>query len=127
VALWISSSNRSFTSNFTTESTRARRALTRAASTSSGIDVDAHAVRAVFSGGGDDDRAIAGAQVIDGVVLGNAGEFEHGVHDDIRCANKGGVRRTLLFGLAVLGGGARDDNQGGGQLMESHVNLPFVG
>src|SRR5450432_2459128 len=87
-----------------------------------GIDVDAHSARAVILGGGDDDAPVAAAEVIDDVAPGNAGEPEHAVDDGIRAANVGdiGTMPGLVF---LLGRGAGDDKQGGGELTESHNGL----
>ena len=57
-----------------------------------GIDVDARAPGAKSLGGGDDDPAIPGPEVVQHVALADAGDREHGCHHLVRGGDIGNFR-----------------------------------
>ena len=94
VASLMSVVNRSWLRNFTLSVTPAVFRVLVGLADAHRIDVDADAARAVGLRRGDRNAAVAGAEVVDDVVLGHLGQLEHRVDDFLRRRHEDDVRRA---------------------------------
>ena len=72
------------------------------------------AARAVLLRGGHRNAAIAAAEVVDDIVLGDVGHLQHGLHDRLR------RRHIDHVGTARRRGGLRERRRGAGQSGHNH-------
>ena len=74
------------------------------------VDVDADAAGAELLGGGNDDAAVAGAEIVEDVVLADLGHLQH-LRDDLLVRGHIGNFRLLFEKLQRLLRHRRDDGQ----------------
>src|SRR5690606_22103194 len=80
-------------------------------------DLHSHGLGAEQARGGDDDAAVAAAEVVDGLAGLDLGGFQHFFDDDL---GGGDVRRQALALAELLRGGRKGENQRGDKGCNPH-------